>query len=193
MKNVHIDEDDWAEDMSAEAVAARQKDSSSSAINKILDDDNTDVMELFASFVNGNPDASIEEVKLEALKLGIDDDKVLVILFQILFSESTLNAASIALKAPLFKQFLTSEKCQKGLLGGFERTVGELFPSLLPKTPILLKALYDNDLVDEEVILAWGQKASKRFVDKKVSKEIRTKAEPFLKWLQEAEEDEEED
>lgn len=29
---------------------------------------------------------------------------------------------------------------------------------LLPKSPHIIKALYDNDVVEEEVLLAWGEK-----------------------------------
>lgn len=45
------------------------------------------------------------------------------------------------------------------------------------------------------MILDWDRKASKKYVNKDVSKEIHSKAEPFLKWLRQAEEEssEEED
>ena len=40
-----------------------------------------------------------------------------------------------------------------------------------------------------QVILDWDKKASKKYVSKEMSKEIHAKAEPFLKWLQQAEEE----
>lgn len=45
------------------------------------------------------------------------------------------------------------------------------------------------DIVDEEVLLEWGQKPSKKYVSKELSKEIHEKAAPFIKWLREAEEE----
>lgn len=33
---------------------------------------------------------------------------------------------------------------------------------LLPKTAHIIKALYDNDLVEEETLIAWGEKVTKR-------------------------------
>ena len=76
--------------------------------------------------------------------------------------------------------------------------VGVSQPSLMPKVALLLKIAYDEDLLEEEVLIAWSKKASKKYVGKEVSKEIRKKAEPFITWLETADEetsseDEEED
>ena len=55
------------------------------------------------------------------------------------------------------------------------------------------QGLYDLDIIDEEVILDWHSKVSKKYVSKELSTEIHTKAEPFIKWLKEAEEEDEEE
>lgn len=60
---------------------------------------------------------------------------------------------------------------------------------LISKIPHILKEMYDADLLEEEVILSWAEKASKKYVSKELAKEIRSKAEPFIKWLKEAEEE----
>jgi len=60
---------------------------------------------------------------------------------------------------------------------------------LLPKVPLILKALYDEDIVEEEVLIEWDSKISKRYVSKEFSTEIHAKASPFIKWLKEAEEE----
>uniref|UniRef100_A0A671DU14 Eukaryotic translation initiation factor 5 n=1 Tax=Rhinolophus ferrumequinum TaxID=59479 RepID=A0A671DU14_RHIFE len=52
----------------------------------------------------------------------------------------------------------------------------------------ILKEMYDTDLLEEEVI-SWSEKASKKYVSKELDKEIRVKAEPFIKWLKEAKEE----
>ena len=49
-------------------------------------------------------------------------------------------------------------KGQKTLLGAFEIIVGKEHPELLPRAGHVLKALYDEDLVEEEVILEWADK-----------------------------------
>jgi translation initiation factor 5 len=57
----------------------------------------------------------------------------------------------------------------------------------MAKVPTLLMAVYEADLVEEDhVLMAWGEKISKRYVDKATGKKIRAKAAPFLKWLKKA-------
>lgn len=47
------------------------------------------------------------------------------------------------------------------MLGAFELLVGRSFPAdLMPKAVRILKALYDADLLEEEVILQWGEKVN---------------------------------
>ncbi|XP_041951660.1 eukaryotic translation initiation factor 5 isoform X2 [Alosa sapidissima] len=84
-----------------------------------------------------------------------------------------------------------NKKAQKYLLGGFECLVKLYQIQLLPRVPIILKDLYDADMLEEDVILAWAEKVSKKYVSKELAKEIHSKAEPFVKWLKEAEEESE--
>jgi translation initiation factor 5 len=104
---------------------------------------------------------------------------------------------------------VTSEKHQKALLGGIERLVGLAYPDLLPKVPKILMALYQDDILDEEVVTHWGTHVSKKYTDKDTSKKVRKASEPFLKvlyfclmlvvislplqWLAEADDDDDED
>lgn len=51
-----------------------------------------------------------------------------------------------------------NKKSQKYLLIGFEKLVGEVHPQLLAKVPHILKAFYDEDILEEEAILEWADK-----------------------------------
>jgi translation initiation factor 5 len=85
---------------------------------------------------------------------------------------------------------MESEKSQKAFLGGLERLIGMMHPdTLLPKTAMVLKVAYDEDYLDEEIIIAWGKKISKRYVEKQIAKDLRKRAEAFLTWLETAEEE----
>jgi translation initiation factor 5 len=148
-----------------------------------------DPYEELASFVSG--EVSDDEIIKKIEELDIRSDKAAVILAQTLFDSSILS--SIQKHVKLLAHVLKTEKDQKAFLGGLERLIGMTHRDLLPKAPLIFKAFYDADLVDEEVILAWGEKSSKKYVDRKISKEILEKAEPFLKWLREAEEESSED
>jgi hypothetical protein len=67
------------------------------------------------------------------------------------------------------------------LLGGIERLVGIQHPDLIPAVPKILMALYQSDLLEEEVVTQWGTHVSKKYVDKDTSKKVRKASEPFLK------------
>lgn len=93
-------------------------------------------------------------------------------------------------------QIVSSERHQKALLGGTERLIGQLgkdHPEMLDKIVKILQLYYHHDLISEEVVTKWGTKASRKYVDLATSKKIRKAAEPFLKWLAEAEEESEDD
>ena len=58
---------------------------------------------------------------------------------------------------------------------------------------LALKALYDDEIVDEELIIAWHQKPSAGKVlgvPAPAAKAVRVAAAKFVEWLQEAESDE---
>ena len=76
---------------------------------------------------------------------------------------------------------VTSEKHQKALLGGIERFVGVIHPSLVPAVPKILMAFYQVDVLEEEVVKQWGTHVSKKYVDRDTSKKVRKASEPFLK------------
>ncbi|KAJ8611503.1 hypothetical protein MRB53_037910 [Persea americana] len=88
---------------------------------------------------------------------------------------------------------ITSERHEKAFLGGTERFVGLTKPALIPQVSTILMKYYENDLVTEEVLKAWGSKASKKYVDTATSKKVRKSAEKFITWLETAESDDSDD
>ena len=55
--------------------------------------------------------------------------------------------------------------------------------------PHIFKELFEEDVLEEEVILEWAKKVSKKNVSKELAQKIHDKAAPFIKWLREAEEE----
>jgi len=201
VNNDDEDDDDWCVDTSPEAVAERMKEINGAvaklAINMAEDgeddgeEEEKDPIDEFADYIE-EEERSDKEIIKKARDLGLKNDKVCTVLVQVLFDEDVLE--EISERAELISTFVKNEKCQKAVLGGIERLVVQN-SKLLPKVAFILKAFYDEDILEEDTLLAWGEKASKKYVDKAKSKEIRKQATPFLNWLKEAEEEssEEED
>ncbi|KAG4090127.1 hypothetical protein H8356DRAFT_955308 [Neocallimastix lanati (nom. inval.)] len=195
VKNVDDDDDDdWCVDTSPEAVAERMKEINGAvaklAVNMANEDDEgedeeKDPIDEFADYIE-EEERSDNEIVKKARDLGLKNDKVCTVLVQLLFDDDVLEQVSE--RSELLLNFVKNEKCQKAILGGIERLVDQN-DKLLPKVAFILKAFYDEDIVEEDVLLAWGEKASKKYVDKAKSKEIRKQATPFLNWLKQAEEE----
>lgn len=88
---------------------------------------------------------------------------------------------------------ITSEKHEKALLGGTERMVGVERPNLIAQVSAIMMKYYDNDLVTEDVLLGWGTKSSKKYVDIATSRKVRKSAEKFVTWLENAQSDDDEE
>jgi len=191
--------DDWSTDTSVEAVRERMSKLGSGVKglthNEDLEKSIEERFQLFFEFVKNkiNSDSiPSKEIVAEAERLDIKDRAVLV-LAELLFNQNILT--QISEHRVLFLRFLANnQKAQKHFMGAFELLVGQQYPNeLMSKVAHILKAFYDQDYVEEEIIIEWGSKVSKKYVSKKTSEQIHAKAKPFIDWLKTAEEEEESD
>lgn len=152
---------------------------------------------IFFKFVKEKKDAGLitdqqvqKEIVKEAERLDIKDKSVLV-LSELLFTENIME--EIKTNKILFLRFChENKKAQKYLLGGFEKLVGDVYhDKLFVNAMRILKQFYDEDVLDEEVLIEWSAKESKKYVSKEMSRKIHEKVAPFIKWLKEAEVEEE--
>ncbi|CAG8433635.1 10925_t:CDS:2 [Diversispora eburnea] len=195
--NYHVDDDDWAVDTSAEAVAKRMKDLEDNVRTTLvladLDEDNP--YDEFNEWLEENPGSTNNEIYKKIKELGISKDsdqimKHLVIgLFAENFQKNQKNADAIA------KQFVTDPDDQRTLLGATEELILKNKGLLESKVICgILMGYYQNDLLDEEVFTVWiegnnssnYQRLFKRvgtveFVDSETNQDIRNKAKPFAK------------
>ncbi|CAG2108457.1 unnamed protein product [Medioppia subpectinata] len=198
------DDEDWCEDTDADAVARRMEELSVSAKGLMHNDDLEKPFEerlkIFFDFVqkkdngfNEPISASLQkEIVGEADRLEIRD-KAIIVLCELLFDDPSKVLPQIKRQQLLFLRFTAdNSRAQKYLLRGIELTVKEFKEQLVPRVPHILKQLYDLDILDEKTILEWGSKVQKKSVGKEIAQEIYDKAQPFIKWLKEAEEEESE-
>ncbi|KAJ2779642.1 eukaryotic translation initiation factor 5 [Coemansia javaensis] len=152
-------------------------------------EDEKDPFDQLGDFIGegGHDDAAIFA---KARELDLDSNhRALVVVIQCVLEESTTLVKDIGRHEKLLKQFGTSDKHQRAVIGGFERLISANPDALLAKTPAVLKALFDREIVSEEVLLDWGKKPSKKYVERDDAKKIHKAAQPFLEWLETAEEE----
>jgi len=190
------DEDDWA----PEDSIAKLDGKLSSAVGKLVIDsdmdkplqDRLDMLHEF--FVRAKEDGFIHDWRKmvnEAERLELKT-KAPLLLANVLFDADVVN--QIKANRQLLIHFCDGDsKAQRHLLGGIEQLVAERTDQLMGRMAHIVKALYDNDVCEEETLLSWGEKPTKKYVSKELAKEMIKVAQPVLTWLKEADEASEED
>lgn len=134
----------------------------------------------------------------EAERLELEQ-KASLLLVNILFDAKIISEKQITKYRNLLLRFVVDDKkaydkkAQRYLLGGIEQVIHKHESELLAKSAHIIKSLYDEDICQEEALLAWGEKPSSRYVSKSFAKKIIEQAQPVLTWLKEAEEETEDE
>jgi len=202
--NANDDDEGWSTDVTAEAVKKRMEDLTLGGNVLTMDDDmekpESERINIFHAFLQikageggGAMDANtIKEVHKEAERLEVTNKAPLVLCEVLLTGDKVVE--KIKTHKIMFVKFTNeNQKAQKYLLGGIEKLIEMKRDLLLPKVAGIFKILYDEDILDEEVIIEWSKKVSKKYVSKELAEKIHKNAAPFVTWLQEAEEESESD
>ncbi|KAL3267542.1 hypothetical protein HHI36_011663 [Cryptolaemus montrouzieri] len=201
LKNGEDDGTEWTVDVSEEAVRARMQDLTEGAKNMTINDDlektEKERIDILYVLVKTKRDANQledlnvqKEIANEADRLEVKI-KAPLLLCELLFDQNILSQIKKYRKL-ILRFTLNDKKAQRYLMGGIEQVVALHKDQLMAKVPIILKVLYDLDILSEAAIIEWSEKVSKKYISKEISQEIHDKAAPFIKWLKEAEEEESE-
>jgi len=194
-----VDEDDWSVDTSAAAVRAREEAQLSGAVSKLVlaaDSERTmeERLELFHQYVEERRSQDkfpAKDVLAMAERLECKEKGVMVLVELLLDDDEIL--VNIKRHHALLQRFTDgSKKTQKYLIHALEKMI-ERRPVLLTRVMHMFNALYELDIVEEDAFVSWGEKVSKKYVSRELSQKIHDAATPFLKWLDEAESDSEEE
>jgi translation initiation factor 5 len=96
--------------------------------------------------------------------------------------------------AALFQKIVVSQASAVLFINCIEDFVGLMHPELLPRFPLILKELYEQDVLEEEHILTWFDTPAENswFVNVDVGNATRAKSVVFVEWLREDEDEDEE-
>ena len=85
---------------------------------------------------------------------------------------------------------------QRHIISALEWFCGSCHPSLKTKFPIVLKALFDEEIVEEDTFYEWSSDYSKNdysaddsLIVIDVLEDLKASAQPFITWLREADEE----
>ncbi|XP_053608616.1 eukaryotic translation initiation factor 5 [Plodia interpunctella] len=194
------DDDDggWTVDVSEAAVRARMQDLTEGAKSMTLSEDSEknekQRMDLFYSYLSQKLAAgdlvgsrAANDVLHEAERLEVKS-KAPLVLFEVLVRPGSLAPDVKKYRALVLRFTRADPRAQRSVLHAVTALCA-LHADLLAKVPAILKLLYDSDIVEEKALLEWASKPSRKYGSKEVVADVRRRAQPFLDWLQDAEED----
>jgi len=167
----------------AEAVLA-------SSDNKI-----DDPVQLLRIFLSKKREVSeiVSELRRVQLARGLDDTQRLKILLEAFVNadEPAKVPTALSSQATVLKKFAVDKTSSGVLISCLEEMVGVTHPKLIPRTPHILQALYEADVLSEDAILSWADAPPEAawIVKKEIAINVRSKATPFIEWLRNAEEE----
>ena len=122
-------------------------------------------------------------------------DRIIIFLGAV-FSDSAIKGNEMASNTAKLKALVTGPIQQRQLIAAMEWFCGTRHPDQLKFFPIMLKQGYEADLLDEETILQWAAdndrndfSADGSMINIDTLELLKTSAQPFVTWLQEAESD----
>jgi len=201
-KVVQEDDEDWGEvDVSEEAIKARRLEMEkgfSKAVQDMICSE-VDYMELpeservdlFVKFI-ADESKSMRQIFDEAVRLDVCDTAVHKLV------ELQWGAEVIKRIGPtetLFRTFThENEDMMVHVLGSVEELVTQQHPGLLPETFKIVHLLYEHEIVEEKIILAWASQKSSKFTSNKLLWEkVKRASSKFIEWLENAESESDEE
>ncbi|KDO20176.1 hypothetical protein SPRG_14524 [Saprolegnia parasitica CBS 223.65] len=153
-------------------------------------------MSLTAFLSSPRSDAAIldEVIKQQTNAALLVGDR-LAIFFGAAFTAQILAANEIAKYARVLEKLVDSERLQFQLIALTEHFCAVKVPALLHSFPVILKLLYDEDILAEDTILSWSvDETRKNYAHYEVTDAhaaaLKKALTPFIDWLENAEEEE---
>lgn len=142
----------------------------------------------------------LEQLRIEQTCASLRSSYRPVIFLGAVFTENAIKESQVAKHRSILKAMAATVQQQRHVIAAFEWFCGVRFPTLTKLFPVLLKHLFDEDVVEEEAFMKWyaGLTRNEYSVDHSLIsldtlEVLKANAQPFIKWLQEADEDDEDE
>eukprot|EP00299_Pterocystis_sp_00344_P006425 c1826_g1_i1.p1 GENE.c1826_g1_i1~~c1826_g1_i1.p1 ORF type:complete len:400 (-),score=106.49 c1826_g1_i1:31-1230(-) len=136
----------------------------------------------------------LSEVKKFQQNHGFDDSDTFQYIFKACVTDSMLK--QVKSRLGLLSKLLSPGRDSQTLVLSLIEQRCEEFPDNLKDVAATLSHLYDNDILEEDVVLHWHEKGISQLfalADDTASRATRKAADKFVEWLQNAEEESEEE
>jgi len=190
---------EWSLDVSDEAVRKRREEEGLSEkiknltiVQDLEDEALVNPVDIMKEFLSKKQHVTEQQLLRASLKLKKDydlrDTEMVHLLFQSLFQDKVNIVSLIKKRGRVLQRFIKNPAQQKIILAYIEELICLKEEELLKSTSIILEALYDAELVDDETVLnEWFEsKKGKYLKDPTAIEKVRIAAKPFMTWLKTA-------
>jgi translation initiation factor 5 len=157
-------------------------------------------MDRFKIFLASHPGVSvkdqIEELKHIQTMASLRPADRCIIFLGAVFTTEVITTNEVEKHQEILNALAPSEIQQRHLIAAFEWLFGTKFPTLLKFFPKVLMQLYEAEIIEEDVFLAWAGDTTRNEYSAELSmmsfetlESLHIAAAPFIKWLQEADEE----
>lgn len=187
------DEDDdyvFSCDISEDAVRKRRLEMIPESASNLTTPDIKELISDLEETLKNDPSADLAaEIKKIQAKSAFNNQFRAQLVFDVLFPQAGSVVPEVSKNTAVLSKVIEDEESQQGLLKRLEQLANEN-PALLAnkkksKIMLVLKRFYDADILSEEEILKWDEKALA------LNDELRQAVAPLVSWLKEAEEESE--
>lgn len=183
-----------------EEAAAAVEEEEDEPESKVIEDS----IEHFKNYLASHPTATtaekVEELRNITTMNALPAASRIAIFLGAVCPENFIAAKTVETQSETLQALANGEINQRQMLAALEWLVGTRFPASARVVAKALMQLYDAEVVEEDVFLAWAGDTIKNeftvhdtMIDYDTIEAVRGHAMPFVKWLQEAEEEGEED
>lgn len=183
----------WHTDTSKEAVAARRKQELGHLTTELTqgeeeESEDAHLVRTLRSILDS--DMTLKEKQASVRKMQkanrVGNEKRTILIFKACLEENPRE--NVVKYAEALQVFLKDPRTQRVILGCLAESSAKSSEALAELVHVL-SGLYNNEIVEESVILEWADAEDNKYASEENLKKAQEAAEPFIEWLKNADEE----